>query len=635
MTSDLVRVVALLGAAIVAVPLFRRLGLGSVLGYLAGGLAIGPFGLGLFTDPEAILHVAELGVVMFLFVIGLEMQPSHLWGMRRDIFGLGALQILACGTALTGVGLALGFSPATAVIGAWGFVLTSTAIVMQLLGERGDLALPRGQKIVAILLFEDLLIVPLLAVVSLMAPDLAPGAGEAAAESSRWVAVLTALAALAGLIAAGVWLLDPMFRLLALTGAREVMTAAALLVVLGAALLMDLGGLSMAMGAFLAGVLLAESSFRHQIEASVEPFRGILMGLFFLAVGMSLDLDVVGANAGIVTAGVLAMMVVKGVVVYAVARALRADRETALDRAVLMAQGGEFAFVLFTAAAGRGVIDAGTNANLTAIVVLSMALTPLAVLAARFVRPRAPAPSLDGIEVAEGLSGSVLVIGFGRFGQVACQALLARGVDVTIIDNDTDMIRSAERFGFKIYYGDGTQLDVLRASGAPSARAICVCVADAASADRIVELARAEFPHARVLVRAFDRGHALGLVHAGVAYQIRETFESALRFGEAALREVGVPDDEAAELAAETRRRDVARFELQLAEGIAAGRDMLHGNLPTPTPLTPPRREAQVLGGRDQRPADSAAEGRHGSIGGRDVDARNGPGAVPPAARDD
>ena len=589
MASQLSSVIVLLGAAIIAVPLFRRIGLGSVLGYLAAGIAIGPFGLRLFTEPDAILHVAELGVVMFLFVIGLEMRPLHLWGMRRDIFGLGTAQIAACSSALIGVGLLLGYPIEVAVVGAFGFVLTSTAIVMQLLSERGDIALPRGQKIVAILLFEDLLIVPLLAGLSLVAP------GDGVESGSRLISILTGVGALAGLIAAGIWLLNPLFRILSIVKAREVMTAAALLVVLGAALLMEIGGLSMAMGAFLAGVLLSESTFRHQIEADIEPFRGILMGLFFLGVGMSLDLPVVQANAATVAIGVVAMMLAKGACVFAVARLFRSSRADAGDRAVLMAQGGEFAFVLFAAATDSHLIDATANANLTAMVVLSMVLTPFAlVIYRRFARP--VTQSLDGVEVAEGLSGSVLVIGFGRFGQVTCQALLARGVDVTIIDNDVEMIESAAKFGFKIYYGDGARLDVLRASGAVTARAIAVCVEKREVADKIVELVRAEFKQAKLLVRSYDRGHSLHLVHEGVDFQIRETFESALVFGQAALGAVGVPDDEAAAITAEVRERDLARFEMQLAEGIGAGGDLIHGNIPKPTPLTPPRQKAKMLG---------------------------------------
>ncbi len=588
--DQLVQVVALLGSAVVIVPIFRRLGLGSVLGYLAAGLLIGPFGLAWFADPQSILHVAELGVVMFLFVIGLEMRPSHLWSMRHDIFGLGTAQIVLATLLLTGVGLAFGFSLPVAFVAAAGFVLTSTAIVMQLLGERGDIALPNGQRIVSILLFEDLLIVPLLAIIAFMSPNVVDHNGD-----SRWLSALVGLGSLAGLIVAGLWLLNPLFRILASSRAREVMTAAALLVVLGAALLMQIGGLSMAMGAFIAGVLLSESTFRHQIEADIEPFRGILLGLFFLGVGMSLDLPVVAANYQLIIAGVLAMMAVKALSIYVVARVMRSPHREALDRAVLMAQGGEFAFVLFAAADAAGVIDARVNANLTAIVVLSMALTPLLViLLRRFVAQ--DARSMDGVEAAHGgLSGSALIIGFGRFGQVTSQSLLARGFDVTIIDTDIDMIRSAADFGFKVYYGDGTRLDVLHACGAHHARAILVCIDQPEQADRIVDLVKAEFTQARILVRAFDREHALKLVAKDVDFHIRETFESAVNFGEAALRSLGVAPEEAAQLALEVRRLDAERFALELTGGVEAGKDLMHGNAPKPKPLTPPQRAAKAL----------------------------------------
>ncbi|HVI57552.1 MAG TPA: monovalent cation:proton antiporter-2 (CPA2) family protein [Luteimonas sp.] len=589
--SQLVQVVALLGAAVVAVPLFRRLGLGSVLGYLAAGLLIGPFGLGWFADPQAILHVAELGVVMFLFVIGLEMRPSHLWALRRQIFGLGSLQIATCTLALTLVGRLLGMAwPVAFIVGA-GFVMTSTAIVMQLLEERGDIAIPRGQKIVSILLFEDMLIVPLLALVAFMSPT-----GVEGDATARLLDVAVAVGALAGLVVAGIYLLNPMFRVLAAAGAREVLTAAALLVVLGAALLMQLGGLSMAMGAFLAGVLLSESTFRHQIEADIEPFRGILLGLFFLGVGMALDLSVVARDWPLVLSGMLALMATKAAGIYAVARLLRSPHAEALDRAVLMAQGGEFAFVLFAAAGAAGVIDARANATATAMVVLSMAFTPLCMLALRRFA-RAPEASMEGIEEAQGRTGSVLIIGFGRFGQVMSQSLLARDVDVTIIDNDIEMIRSAADFGFKIYYGDGARLDVLHASGAGVARVIAVCVDNRAAADRIVELARHEFPQARLLVRSYDREHSLKLIAAGVDYQIRETFESAVEFGKVALRSVGIAQEDADLIATEIRRRDAERFELEIAASgdLRAGAGLMIGNAPRPTPYTTPRRESRAL----------------------------------------
>lgn len=337
--SQLVSVVALLGAAVIAVPLFKRLGLGSVLGYLAAGLAIGPFGLGLFHDPQSIIHVAELGVVMFLFVIGLEMKPSHLWSLRHQIFGLGSMQVILAAFILTLVGMAFGFAWQVAFVSASGFVLTSTAIVMQVLGERNDLNSPSGQRMVSILLFEDLLIVPLLAIVAFLAST---DPSHVASDTSIWKQLGIAVLSLGALVVAGRYLLNPLFKILAKSKAREVMTATALLVVLGSALLMEMGGLSMAMGAFVAGVLLSESSFRHQLEADIEPFRGLLLGLFFLGVGMALDLNVVAANWKIIVSGVFTLMFAKALVIFVVAKLAKSSNAEASERAVMMAQGGEF-----------------------------------------------------------------------------------------------------------------------------------------------------------------------------------------------------------------------------------------------------------------------------------------------------
>lgn len=552
--------VILLAAAVVAVPIFKRIGLGSVLGYLTAGLIIGPFGFAFFSDSTSILHIAELGIVMYLFLIGLEMKPSHLWSLRREIFGLGTLQIILCSLALFGVGLAFGFNWQIAFIGATGFVLTSTAIVMQLLGDRGDTNKPRGQKIVAILLFEDLLIVPLLAIVAFMSPD-----SVVESVSSPWQGIGIGIVAVVGLIAAGYWLLNPLFRILASSKAREVMTAAALLVVLGAALLMQVSGLSMAMGAFLAGVLLSESTFRHQIEADIEPFRGILLGLFFLGVGMSLNLSVVANNWQLILSAVLAMMTAKALMIYVVARITKTSHPDALDRALLMAQGGEFAFVLFAAATSAHVINETIKSNLTAIVVLSMVLTPvIGIIFKKLYKPNQQ-QNLDGIDVANGLSGNVLIIGFGRFGQVMSQSLLASTVDVTIIDSDIKMIKNAEKIGFKVYYGDGARLDILHASGAGNAQAIAVCVDNKDAANQIVTLIKHEFPFAKVLVRAYDREHSLHLVKANVDFQIRETFESALLFGEATLKAAGVSQDDASSITEEIRAREKVRFEMEVS----------------------------------------------------------------------
>ena len=588
--TNLLPVLALLGAGVMAVPLFKRLGLGAVLGYLAAGVTIGPFGLRLFTEPSTILHVAELGVVMFLFIIGLEMQPSRLWGLRRQIFGLGVLQVGASGALLTGVGILLGLSPVAAFIGAMGFTLTSTAVVVQVLNERGEISTPPGQRAVSILLLEDLAIVPLLAFVAFLSPVM-----PVVSEGSRLEHIAIAVFAVVALVAAGKWLLNPFFQLLARAEAREVMTAAALLVVLGAAVLLDVGGLSMAMGAFLAGVLLSESTFRHQLEADIEPFRGILLGLFFIAVGMSLDLALVVAEWRLILLSVLALMTAKGIAIYLVARLTRTERKEASFRAVLFAQGGEFAFVLYAAAASAGVIDARINATLTATVILSMALTPVLILALDAMRRGADdAQSFDGVEIADGLEGTALIIGFGRFGQVASQHLLARGMEVSAIEKDTDMIRAAADFGFKVYYGDGTRLDVLRTSGAGTAKVVMVCVDEPETANRIVEIIKSEFPLARLFVRAYDRTHTLHLIREGVDYQIRETLESAMVFGEEVLKALGVPPEEAAEITADNRRRDAERLELQLAGGMYAGRSLLRGNISVPTPLVPPKREGTV-----------------------------------------
>jgi len=413
LTGDLVKVVALLGAGVVAVPIFRRLGLGSVLGYFTAGVAIGPSGLGLFANPEAVLHVAEFGVVMFLFIIGLEMQPSRLWKLKGEIFGLGAAQVCLCGALLTGVGLLAGLSLPAAFVAGMGFVLSSTAVVMQMLNERGETSTLHGQQAVSILLLEDLAIVPLLAIVALLAPA-KPG------DTGDWLPLLIAAGSVIGLVVAGRWLLNPMFRLLAAAQAREVMTAAALLVVLGAALAMQLSGLSMAMGAFLAGVLLSESSFRHQLEADIEPFRGILLGLFFLAVGMSLELDLIAREWRLVALAVVAFMAVKASGIFIVAKLFGSRTRDAITRVALFSQGGEFAFVLYAAAAAAGIFGAEVNAVASATVILSMALTPLLVLALdRFLPPEQT--SLDGVERASGLHGSARMIGFGRFGQVASQ----------------------------------------------------------------------------------------------------------------------------------------------------------------------------------------------------------------------
>lgn len=577
---DLFPVIVLLAAAVIAAPLFKRIGLGSVLGYLAAGVAIGPFGLRAFTDPASILHVAELGVVLFLFIIGLEMQPLRLWAMRKQIFGLGLAQVTLCAVALAAVGVLTGFPLSPSFVAGAGFVLTSTAIVMQLLEERGEMGSEPGQKIVSILLLEDLMIVPLLALVAFLAP-IAPGSASAG-EGIDWVAVGIGAASIAGLVLAGRYLLNPMFGFLASVHAREVMTAAALLVVLGAAYAMEVSGLSMAMGAFMAGVLLSRSTYRHQLEVDIEPFRGVLLGLFFLAIGMSLELDVVARNWETVLFYVVAYMLVKAGVIYGIARLFRSSHREATTRAVLMAQGGEFAFVLYAAATSVGIITGEQNAILTAIVILSMILTPL-FIAVMMRLQKNDAPSADGYERPRDLRGTALVIGFGRVGQIASQFLFARGYEVSIIDTDVEMIDVARDFDFNVYYGDGTRLDILHAAGASRAQVALVCVDRAADVTRIVELMKSEFARVPVIARANDRRHSIDLLRAGADAQVRETFESAFVMGMQALERLGASEGEIAGIAQGIRERDAQRFQLEMLGGTRAGRPLFSGKRPDET----------------------------------------------------
>lgn len=577
-----------LAAAVLAVPLFRKFRLGSILAYLAAGVVIGPRGLGFFTDPEAIMHVAELGVVLFLFLIGLEINLTRLWSMRRDIFGLGAAQVVVTGLlAMIYPLVVVGRSWQSSLIAGLGLALSSTALVMQLLEERGQVQSTHGQKAFAILLFQDLAVVPLLALVTILSPK------SAVAGPSMGFAALKMIGAIAILILVGRYLLNPFFRILANTGAREVMTAAALLVVLGAAGLMTYAGLSSALGAFLAGIMLAESSYRHELEADVDPFRGLLLGLFFVSVGMSVELGVVALHWRLLLGALITLTIIKVGVIYALVRLSRGDHATAIRTALHLPQGGEFGFVLFATAVSAGVMPQEQATLLVALVTLSMAITPLLVaLAPRLIRQEVREREED----FDGAKGSVLLVGFGRFGQVVSQLLLPEGVEITAIDNDLEMIEAAERFGFKVYFGDGDRLEVLRAAGAGRARLICVCVDRKETASHIVEMARSAFPLAHIYVRAFDRVHALELLEHGAHFQLRETYESAIAFGKAALEGLELAPERILELEADMRARDRERFALQQQGDTLAGKDRLVTRpVPRPEPLVDPKRKSVVL----------------------------------------
>ncbi len=588
----------LLGGAVVAAPIFRRLGLGTVLGYLAAGVVIGPV-LHMIAGSGDILAVAELGVVLLLFIIGLELKPSRLWHMRRDIFGLGASQVVLTGLALTGLALISGLLEwKGALVAGFGLALSSTAFALQLLEDQGEINSRYGQRSFSVLLFQDLAIVPLLAMVSVL-----DGGAEGGGQSAL-LQFGIAIGAVIGMIAAGRYLLTPLFQVIARTGAREVMIAAALFVVLGSAFVMQLAGLSMAMGAFLAGVMLAESSYRHELEADIEPFRGLLLALFFMAVGLSVELQVIVDNILVIALAVPALMVVKALVIYIVCRVAGSPHRDALQIATLLPQGGEFGFVLFTTAAASGLLSSSQASLLISIVTLSMALTPVSALIGRRLLPD-PADDREELdEDFEGAGSDVLMIGFSRFGQIAAQILLASGRDVTIIDDSADRVRQAATFGFRIYFGDGTRLDVLRAAGIERAKIVAVCTHKKEITNKIVELIQSECPDMRIYARSYDRVHSIELRNRDVEYELRETLESGLLFGRRTLEGLGVSEDEAYEIGEDIRRRDEERLKLQAQEGIQAGRDLMHNRPVKPEPLVKPKRQVQVVRDEETIPAE-------------------------------
>ncbi|MDB5596581.1 MAG: potassium transporter TrkA [Hyphomicrobiales bacterium] len=589
----LVSVLIFLGAAVLAVPLFRLLGLGAVIGYLFAGVAIGPSGFGFIGDAGTTREIAELGVVLLLFIVGLELKPSRLLSMRRDILLLGSSQMAV--TALIVGGLA----SVTFKVPFWGaatagvaLAFSATAIALQLLEERGALQSSYGRRAFAVLLMQDILVVPVLALVPLAASRAPVFSGQI----QETLASLSASgAALAVVIFAGRYLLNPMFRILAKAGAREVMTAAALLVVLGTAVLMQWAGMSMALGAFLAGLLLSESHFRHELEADIEPFRGLLMGLFFMSVGMSIDGPLVISNALFLLAAAAGVIAIKSLVTYLLMKLSGSTRCESLSAASVLTPAGEFSFVVFPLAASNNLLPWNTANLLSAIAALTMVAGPLVAKAIeRFSERTRPAGELPPAEeIPDGARGSVLVIGFGRFGQMAVQVLLAERVDVTVIDADIERIRNAARFGFKVYFGDGTRLDVLRASGAAEARIIAICVDKKESASLIVELVKQNFPLARIHVRAYDRIHAIELVEKGADYLTRETFESALVFGAATLSELIEDADRVAQVVEGVRRRDLQRLAVQQAGGSFS--DAVAAAPIQPEPLTPPLKKARGL----------------------------------------
>ncbi len=582
----------LLAAAVVSVPIARKIGLSAIVAYLAAGILIGPHGLAIFRAPETILTVAELGVVMLLFVIGLELELGRLVAMRRDIFGLGAAQLAATGIVIGCIAYATGLLDGrAAIIAGLALALSSTAIALQILNERGQLQQVYGQRAFAILLFQDMAVVPLLALIPLLAPG---GAQHAGNLTDALVSVGKIVGAIALIVIAGRFLLNPFFRLLAQTGSREVMTAAALLVVLSAALLMQVAGMSMALGAFLAGVLLAESNYRHELEADIEPFRGLLLALFFMGVGMTIDMGIVRANLMLIAAAAVVLTVLKGGIIWLLFRPTCRGEMEALRAGSILTGCSEFAFVLLPVAGSLGVMTAANVSLIAAIAAVTMLLSPpVATLTDRVLQARRKTVERAPDDFSDA-NGAVLVIGFGRFGQIVSQCLMAQGIDITTIDNDAEMVQSAGRFGFKVYYGDGTRIDVLRAAGAGKARLIAVCVDDQDAANKIVDLVRSDFPDTKLFVRSYDRGHTLELLGKGVTFELRETYESALRFGRGALEALGLDPETARLVEDDVRTRDLNRLAVQQAEGIYAGTDILLRR-PRPEPLSVPSRPTEAL----------------------------------------
>lgn len=551
----LIALLVFLVAAVVAVPLARRGGLGAVLGYLLAGAAIGPFALRLVTDVESILHFSEFGVVLMMFVIGLELEPRKLWALRRSIFGYGGAQLAACALVI-GVAAALaGASWQVALVAGLGLALSSTAIALATLTERNLFGTPAGAASFGILLFQDIAAIPMIALLPLLATQ---GATEAGAGAAGWLAAGKAVAVIGAVVAGGRYLVRPALRFIARTDMREMFTAFALLLVVGIALMMDAVGLSMALGTFLAGVLLADSEYRHALEADLEPFKGLLLGLFFMAVGMSIDFAVLARSPWLVLGLVAAFVVAKTAVLALLARYFSIARGQRLLFALLISQGGEFAFVVFGVAGGAGLLPRETEALLVLVVALSMVATPLLLLAYdRLVAPRIGAGKARPDEVITPQRNPVLIAGFGRFGQIIGRLLYSQGVGVTVLDHDPDQIEFLRQYGFKVFYGDATRLDLLEAAGIADARILVVAIDSMDDSLALIDRVRERFPQLQIYARARHVSHVYQLKDRGVQLFEREMFEGSLMLGRRVLEGLGFDPGEARNVALRFRRHNI------------------------------------------------------------------------------
>jgi glutathione-regulated potassium-efflux system ancillary protein KefC len=548
-----------LSAAVIVVPLSRALGLGSIIGYLAAGIAIGPWGLGLVSNVEDILHFAEFGVVLMLFMVGLELEPRRLWALRRPIFGWGSAQVIGCAALLCAAAMLAGLPWRVSLVAALGLALSSTAIALQVMGERNLLPTSSGQAGFSILLFQDVAAIPVLALLPLLA---GAGAGQLSAEG-RWLEAVKIVAVVGGIIVGGRLLVRPLLRWIAKSRTPEIFTAASLLLVIAIAALMRLVGLSMALGAFLAGVLLAESEYRRELETDIEPFKGLLLGLFFIAVGMSIDFGVLLASPMLMAAIVLGFLVLKALVIYPLARAMGLPLQDRPIFTLLLAQGGEFAFVVFQAAAGERVLAAETASLLIGAVAVSMLLSPLLLVAIdKLLLPRYAGRDKPRMaELSEPQHAPVIIAGFGRYGQIVGRMLAAQGLSATVLDHDADMIEAARSFGYKVFYGDATRLDMLRTAGAAAAKVLVIAVDDTGQSLAIVDLAREHFPQLELVARARDVTHWNELRDRGVMRVEREVFESSLRSARTVLEVLGFAPYEARVQAVRFRRHNLELFE--------------------------------------------------------------------------
>ncbi len=545
-----------LGAAVLAVPLSRALGLGSIIGYLAAGIAIGPWGLGLVSSVQDVLHFGEFGVVLMLFLVGLELEAKRLWSLRRPIFGWGTAQVLGCAALLFALGWACGAGWRVALVAALGLALSSTAIALQAMDERNLLRTASGQAGFSILLFQDVAAIPILALLPLLA---GASADAGASGAGRALEALKTVAVIGAIVLGGRLALRPVLRWIARSNTPEIFTAAALLLVVALAALMQFVGLSMALGAFLGGVLLAESEYRRELETDIEPFKGLLLGLFFIAVGMTIDFGVLLAHPGRMALLVAGFMAAKAAVIYAMARAMGLPYQERPVFTLLLAQGGEFAFVVFQAAAGTAVLSPGAASLLIGAVALSMLLTPLLLAAIdRWLLPRySHANGAPMAEISEPQDASVVICGFGRYGQIVGRVLNSQGMRVTVLDHDPDAIETLRQFGFRVFYGDATRLDLLRIAGAGAARVIVVAVDDVEQSLAIVDLARRHFAQAVIVARARNVSHYYQLRDRGVTHIERELFGSSLASAHSVLEALGWPEDDAAETVRRFRQRNL------------------------------------------------------------------------------